>query len=218
MTASLPDIASFLDTRLAAPLPGRTAQWRFAPTPALKGWDPGLTPDTARQAAALILLYPGAGGVHLPLTVRRHDLPQHAGQVSLPGGAIDPGETPMDAALREVREEIGVDPASVRVLGRLSSLWVIVSNFVLHPFVGIAEARPDFLPDPREVATLVEAPLAELHDPARLHWHKQRRGGILIDYPYFDVAGQRVWGATAMVLGEFASLWNDTFAPPDRPR
>jgi 8-oxo-dGTP pyrophosphatase MutT (NUDIX family) len=212
---ALPSLERFLRERLVQPLPGAGAQWRFAPVPPRKGWAPEAVPEDARRAAALILLYPGPEDILLPLTVRRDDLPHHPGQVSLPGGGLEPGEPPAQAALRETYEEIGVAPESVRIIGALSSLWVIVSGFVLQPFVGVADARPAFDLAPREVAALVEAPLRQLRDPARLGWQKiVVRDGMLIDYPYFDLAGHRVWGATAMILGEFACLFDPDYCPP----
>jgi 8-oxo-dGTP pyrophosphatase MutT (NUDIX family) len=209
----LTDLESLLRSRLSESLPGSTAQWRFAPTPARKGWEPQHRPAEARAAAALILLYPGPHGVSFPLTVRRDDLPHHPGQVSLPGGAVDPDERPEDAALREAWEEIGVAPGSVRLVGPLSTLWVIVSNFVLQPFVAIADARPDFVLETREVASLIEAPLAQLLDPARRHSRRVVRDGMLVDYPYFDLEGHHVWGATGMVLSEFVSVLDGVSAP-----
>jgi 8-oxo-dGTP pyrophosphatase MutT (NUDIX family) len=199
-----------LRRRLQHPLPGAAAQRRFAPAP-------DLTPDTARRAAALILLYPGPMGWSIPLTLRRADLPQHAGQVSLPGGALDPGESPEDAALRETYEEIGVPPSHIRLLGPLSTLWVIVSNFVLHPFVGVADTRPDFLPAPREVAKILEVPLRDILNPARMQWSRQSRLGTVVDYPHLDLEDHIVWGATAMVLGEFACLFDPAHGPGERP-
>ncbi len=151
-----------------------------------------------------------------PLTLRHSDLPHHAGQVSLPGGAIDPGEGPDAAALREADEELGISTTDVRVLGALSTLWVVVSNFVVHPFVGIADRAPDFRVDPREVDALLEVPLAHLRDASRLAWTRRERDGVVVDYPCFDVAGHHVWGATAMMLGEFACLFEPGHGPPRR--
>ena len=205
------DLEAFLRTRLTGPLPGAEAQFRFSPRPTRKGWRPDDRPPGAREAAALLLLYPGAAGPGLPLTVRRHDLPQHAGQVSLPGGRIDPGESHLDAALREAEEEIGVPRESVRVLGALSTLWVVVSNHLVYPFVGITDARPEFRLAAREVDTLLEVPVIDIRDPARLGRSRHAREGVIVDYPHFDLAGHEVWGATAMILGEFACLFDPDF-------
>jgi 8-oxo-dGTP pyrophosphatase MutT (NUDIX family) len=203
------DLESFLRTRLAAPLPGPAAQLRFAPRPLRKGWEPHLTPDGARDAAALLLLYPGPDGTpHLPLTLRHDGLPHHPGQISLPGGRVDPGERPDQAALREASEEVGLDPGGVRLIGSLSSLWVVVSNHVLRAYVGVADERPTFRLAPREVSALVEVPLAALRDPANVSWTERARDGILVRYPHFHVGGHEVWGATAMILAEFIALFD----------
>jgi 8-oxo-dGTP pyrophosphatase MutT (NUDIX family) len=211
------NLESFLRERLAHPLPGPDAQLRFAPHPRRRSWRPDQEPEGARHAAALILLYPGAEGPSFPLTVRRHDLPVHAGQVSLPGGGIDPGEAPGAAALREAHEELGIDPGAVRLIGPLSPLWVIVSNFVVRPFVGVTDARPAFCAAPREVAELVETPLSAIRDPARVVWTSRMRDGVRVHYPYFDFGGHHVWGATAMMLSELASILDPSFSPPPRP-
>jgi 8-oxo-dGTP pyrophosphatase MutT (NUDIX family) len=213
----LKQLESFLEARLQGPLPGAVAQWRFAPRPAHKGWEPGQVPPQARQAAALLLSYPGEEGPTIPLTLRRSDLPQHPGQVSFPGGRIDPGERDREAALREAEEEIGIDPASVRLVGPLSSLWVIVSNHVVRPFVGIVDERPAFRLAEREVAELVEVPLAHVRDEGRVEWQKVARNGMIIDYPAFDLGGHLVWGATAMMLGEFVCLFDESFGERVRP-
>src|SRR5580765_374467 len=131
--ADLPSLEAFLVERLRLPLPGAQAHRRFAPVPARDGWRPDDVPPTARRAAALILIYPGPSGPTVALTVRHGDLPQHPGQISLPGGGVDAGESAAQAALRETHEEIGVPPEVVRILGPLSTIWVIVSNFVVQP-------------------------------------------------------------------------------------
>lgn len=193
-------------------------------------------PADVKHAAALILLFPesrpglqsrrdaGADApaydrFSIPLTIRRPDLLHHPGQISLPGGGIDHGEMAEAAALREAEEEIGVDPASVRILGPLTPLYVIVSGFVVTPFVGVVGSRPAFRPETREVAEILEVPLSDLRDPSRRLWGKRTREGYLIDFPYFSVedvahrgpgdGGQphQVWGATAMMLSEFVELF-----------
>jgi 8-oxo-dGTP pyrophosphatase MutT (NUDIX family) len=203
-----------LRDRLSQPLPGAPAHGRFAPVPRRDGWAPHLRPPTARHAAALILLYPSASGPALPLTLRHRHLPHHGGQVSLPGGALNPGESPEAAAVREAEEEIGVPASAVRLVGALSTLWVGVSNFLVHPYVGLADAPPRFEVHPREVEALFEVPVADVLDAGRLHWSTRERDGVTVRFPYFDLGGQIVWGATAMVLGEFACLFDPGYAPP----
>ena len=195
-----------LQERFAGTLPGIEAQLRFAPSPPRSGWQAGQFPDDARMAAGLVLLYPREEGVAVPLTVRASGLARHAGQISLPGGAVDPGETLAQAALREASEEIGVDPASVRVLGELTPVHVLVSGFTLHPVVGITRQRPPFVAAPGEVEEILEIALEDLRDASRIRRGMRTREGVAIEYPYFDLLGHQVWGATAMVLGEFISL------------
>src|SRR6187455_3398664 len=101
--------------------------------------------DGLRHAAALLLLYPHDGQWHVPLTLRGSTLRHHTGQVSLPGGRLDRGESVEAAALREAHEEIGVAPEAVEVLGSLTPLPIAVSGHLLHPVVGVARARPAFV-------------------------------------------------------------------------
>lgn len=217
------DLVARLTTRLREPLPGDEAHARFSPRPPRGGRLSRVAPPDVRHAAALILLYPNSGeaireqeaAFSLPLTVRRADLPDHAGQISLPGGRIDVGETAEAAALREAAEEIGIDPARVQLLGSLTPLYVFVSRFLVTPFVGIADARPDFLPAPREVAEIIEVPVDQLRNRSNLQWGHRTREGYLIDFPYFRIADHQVWGATAMMLGEFMSLLDPGFGPSE---
>jgi 8-oxo-dGTP pyrophosphatase MutT (NUDIX family) len=221
----LADLERYLRDRLTQPLPGADAQWRFSPRPTRRNWSPDQQPETARRAAALILLYPGDAGAMFPLTMRHSDLPIHAGQISLPGGRIDPGESPEQAAVREAQEEIGVDPADVRVIGSLSTLWVVVSNHLLWPIVAVTDRRPDFQIAPREVEALIEVPIAQLRDAGCIGWSRHVREGIVVDYPHLELSGHQVWGATGMVLGELACLFDRDFgkgkgheAPATAPR
>jgi len=195
-----------LRERLAGTLPGVQAQLKFAPSPLRPGWRAGHFPGDTRTAAGLLLLYPRDHDVAIPLTVRATGLARHAGQISLPGGATDPGETLSDAALREASEEIGVDRSTVRVIGELTPVHVIVSGFTLHPIVGITDQRPDFIASPEEVDEILEVSLDHLRDASRIGRGTRTREGVAIEYPYFDLLGHQVWGATAMILGEFICL------------
>jgi 8-oxo-dGTP pyrophosphatase MutT (NUDIX family) len=130
--------------------------------------------------------------------------------VSLPGGKVDDGETIETAAVREAEEEIGVDPATVEVLGRLTPLHIPVSGFLLHPVVGCTSVRPAFQRAEWEVARIIEAPVQLLSDPRVVKREMRTRivngQSIDIDVPYYDIDGEKVWGATAMVLSEFSAL------------
>jgi 8-oxo-dGTP pyrophosphatase MutT (NUDIX family) len=193
-------------------LPGVDAQLRMAPQPR-GGWKPGFAPDQARLAAALLLLFPAEGDPVVLLTKRSSGLPNHASQVSLPGGAVDPGESIEDAALREAEEEVGLSPSAVTLLGRLTPLHIPVSGFVLHPVVGAAAVRPAMRAEPGEVERVIEAPVAHLLDPARHHRVQRAIGAYEFEMPYFDVEGEQVWGATAMVLAEFAAVLGVAVTP-----
>jgi 8-oxo-dGTP pyrophosphatase MutT (NUDIX family) len=202
---SLASVASRVRAALAGALPGLDAQRLMAPVPRV-GWRPADLPADARLAAALLLLYEEHGVTTLALTVRASHLPQHAGQVCLPGGAQEPGEPLEDTALRETAEEVGIEAAEVTVVGRLTPLHIPVSGFVLHPVVAVASAPPVFSPAPHEVARVLQVALPALCDPLAVRVRMRRHDGQDFEVPYFLLDGEVVWGATAMVLAEFLAI------------
>ena len=201
---------------LGQPLPGSDAHLTLAPRPR-RGWHPGQIPPGARTAAALVLLYPLAEEPHLLLTVRAGQLAQHAGQVSFPGGVLEPNETIHEAALRETYEEVGVDPKQVRLIGGLSPLYIPVSGFALHPIVGVTHCPPAWQAAAAEVWRVLETPVAELLTTAGPHrgyrWDESRRYQV----PYFEIGGERVWGATAMILAELMTVVGASLENPWGP-
>lgn len=209
-------VADLLSERLTGELPGVEAQLRMSPRPR-HGWEPDVFPDGCRRAAALLLVYPLRDRARLVLT-QRADLPDHGGQVSLPGGEVEPEETLIDAALREAHEEVGIEPRLVCILGRLTPIHIPVSNFVLHPIVGMAHERPPMRAADNEVARILEPPITALADPTR----QAVRLGTYFDppplIPYFSVEDLEVWGATAMVLAEFLAVLGATPDPWDETR
>lgn len=202
------DLPRRLAARLSKPLPGRPAQARFEPELSY-GRHFGPPPFDARPATVLALLYPHEGHWFLPLTIRPATLPFHAGQISLPGGSIDPGETSADAALRELHEELGVAGEGLELLGQLSPLYLYGTNFVLAPWVAAMHHRPSFAVSPMEVAELLETPLAHVVDPRHWGTHARRNRGVALSAPHIAFGRHRIWGATGMILGELIAVLED---------
>jgi 8-oxo-dGTP pyrophosphatase MutT (NUDIX family) len=198
------DVLTRLEVALGSELPGAAAHALMAPRPR-RNWPPGFSIDRIRHAAGLLLLFPLDGQPHLVLTVRAATLDRHGGQVSLPGGVIEAGETSEEAALREAREEVGLSTI-VKRLGVLSPIDIPVSGFRLHPVVAAIPSPPVLQPAAGEVARIVEPPLAQLMDPDRIAWRTVTRETGTLEFPVFLAAGVEIWGATAMVLAELLSI------------
>lgn len=194
-----------LQQRLRQPLPGAVPMRAWAPRLAYgRHFVP--PPGDARQSAVAILLYQRAGEWFVPLTLRPATLTHHAGQVSLPGGSLEAGETPEAAAWRELQEELGIAPAQVTTIGRLTPIYIFASNFYVTPCVAVASQLPSFLPSADEVEAVLEAPLSTLPRGAPEEYQTIERGGLRFEAPCWQVGAQRVWGASAMILAELAAL------------
>ncbi len=157
-----------------------------------------------RIGAVLLLLYPKNEQLHFVLTRRRDDLKSHGGQISFPGGRQEEGEPLPLTALREAHEEVGVDPQLVRIIGEMTPIYIPPSDFEVHPFVGWAAAAPIFYPAEWEVAEILEVPLPHLFDQTNHRQEPRDFNGLTLQIPYYAVGEHKVWGATAIMLSEFA--------------
>lgn len=203
--AETPAFLAALRAALARGLPGASAQDLARPA-----FRPRLDAGVARvagfrPAAVLVLLYPYEGEIRFVLVRRPDSMRSHPGQIALPGGALEAGESPEEAAFREAAEELGVAPEGVEPLGRLSPLAVEPSRFLVTPVLGWSAARPDFAPSPEEVDEFHEPSLAELA-AAELRAVRLFAAGRELEAPAMRLAGAEVWGATAMILCELAAL------------
>ena len=166
------------------------------------------------DSAVLVALFEEHGETRVLLTRRSGELRSHTGQVSFPGGRVDPGETAVAAALREAAEEVALDPALVRPVGWLHPLTTFASGSHIVPVVGVLPGRPDLVANPREVARIFDVGLWELAADgvfAEERWRIPERpmpgsadGSFAVRF--FEVATETVWGATARLLTELLAL------------
>jgi 8-oxo-dGTP pyrophosphatase MutT (NUDIX family) len=209
MSNNLPEEMTRLAEALARPLPGLPVQMRMSPAPR-PGTERILDPHLdCRRAGVLALFYPYQDELCLVLTRRTDSVESHRGQISLPGGSMDPGEDAVAAALREADEELGVQSASVIVLGQLSPLYIPPSGFCIYPVVAYTAERPVFNANVGEVAEVLEVPLSHLARPATRCEEVWEIRGAPVRVPYYAFETHKVWGATAMVLCELLSLINE---------
>ena len=204
MVSFLPDT---IKKRLSAPLPGWEAQKEMAPA--------GRTPFIAsgrhpEESAVILLLEPSGPEWQIVMIRRSEDGRVHSGQIAFPGGRTEPDDLSLwHTALREAREEIGLDSASVSKLGQLTDLYIPHSNFRVFPFVAATPEGQPFVPDPREVAEIFRIPLPHLLKPENRSVYSYRiPDSSLIEAPCFQFREYTVWGATAMILNEFLYILN----------
>ncbi|MBL7817213.1 MAG: CoA pyrophosphatase [Saprospiraceae bacterium] len=192
--------------RHAQGLPGRPFQLKKAVLARYKTMD---APPTARQSAVLILLFRKTNEWHVVLTERvGNPNDPHSNQISFPGGSLEAADASLEAcALRETHEEVGISPEKVKIIGKMTDLYIPVSNFFVQPYLGWTSEPPQYQRQPTEVKNILEVPLSIL---ANIDNHKfadiQVRGMTLPNVPYFDVNGKIVWGATAMMLSELLEI------------
>jgi 8-oxo-dGTP pyrophosphatase MutT (NUDIX family) len=197
-----------LQLALQGMLPGKEAQLRMAPQPIDPRRIAAQVPEDHRKSGVLLLFYPHASHIYFPLIKRPQYPGAHSGQVALPGGKVEEGDPDVVfTALREAEEEIGIDAGKVEVIGSLTELYIPVSNFLVSPILGFLDHKPIFVPEQREVARIIPTPLNHLIQPEIVKRTPiSLGGGKYLETPYFDIAGEVVWGATAMILSELIQV------------
>ena len=189
-----------LKSELDSQLPGPAVQAEMMPD--FRGVVPEI--DSLKPASVCICFIIRNDKLYFPLIRRtEHASDIHSKQISLPGGQVNPGENIMDAARREVFEEIGILTEKIDILGKLSILPIPISGFLVHPFVGICtDPSPSYTIDPLEVDEVFDVPINDLLNGELRKEHKRKDKRV----PYFHFNGEVVWGATAMILSEMAEV------------
>jgi len=200
------DLLGRIEKGLGAALPGVAAQLAMAPEPRQGHKAYFEVEATSRKAGVLILLYVRDGRLWLLLTRLTERVIHHRGQISLPGGEQHPGESVEATALRETAEELGPDLGAVRVLGRLTPLYIPPSNYCIYPTVAFVPGTLAFRLQPEEVDELIEVPVDRLADPAAVRREVWHYGGLDVEVPFYEFEGHKIWGATAVVLAELLAL------------
>lgn len=208
------DIIEQLAQRLSGALPGGEAHSQMMPRPIRSSRDAFQHAHAPKEGAVMLLLYVQDNAIHFPLIKRPTYRGVHSGQISLPGGKPEQSDAHLvETALRETQEEIGIPAQEIQVIGSLSTLYVAASHFNVQPVVGVIQNTPTFIPDPREVVEVFQMPLSVIMDDN----HKKEMAMTFPAYelisPYYDLNGEIVWGATAMIISEFSALLSDINLP-----
>ncbi|MFM1875448.1 MAG: hypothetical protein RL266_1185 [Bacteroidota bacterium] len=207
------EITARLSERMAAPLPGLNAQLKMASGLRAKAAASfKLDASKAKIGAVLIVLFPDENGVLRTVLMKRPDYDgTHSGQVSFPGGKVEEKDADVVAtALREAKEEVNISPNEVKVLGRLTELYIPPSNFLVHPVLGVLSKPPQLIPDRHEVESIHIPELSYLlREDIIDETEIQLSTGYRLRTPSFKVDGHIVWGATAMIISELKDIVSD---------
>lgn len=206
MRLRLDTIIELLPGRLQADRPGLSAQLRLSPIPPPSALTYHEARDSCLKAAVLILIYPKAAEPHL-VFIRRTSLGHHhQNQISFPGGGMKPGESLVESAFREAREELAVNTDRLFVAGELTPLYVQPSNYCIFPVIAISLEKMEFRPCPLEVEAVIEVPLTHLLNEENLKQEFWQLRGREILVPFYLYGEHKIWGATAMILSELLDI------------
>ena len=202
------DVISHLPDILSNELPGEEVQMKMAPTHRHRSSYSLAENPNHKLGAVLTLLYPKDNVLNTVLMLRPHYDGTHSNQVSFPGGKMENNDLDLSyTAIRETEEEIGVVKTDIRLLGKLTDVYIPPSNFLVKPYVGYIDYTPEFIPQIEEVAAIIETPIETLLDDSIVKLTKVKvASGGKIETPYFDIKNNIVWGATALMLSELKEI------------
>ena len=203
------DFLKYVPNFAQAKLPAFEAHIKMAPLERINALKNGILDNKkSRKAAVMMLFYPKNGRTHLVLIVRSSYEGTHSSQIAFPGGKFEPEDAVFaNTALRETHEEIGILPRNIEIIRPFTELYVPPSNFMVHPFLGISREEISFIPDPNEVANIIELPLSVfLSDEIIISAEMATSYAGKITVPAFKIEEHIVWGATAMMMSELKEV------------
>jgi 8-oxo-dGTP pyrophosphatase MutT (NUDIX family) len=203
------EFLQFVPKLISAELPATKAHLKMAPLERLADLENRIGKNNnPRTAAVLMLCYPKNGATHLVLIVRNSYQGVHSAQIAFPGGKFEQEDVDFAAtALRETFEEVGVHPDKIEIIKPFTQVYIPPSNFMVYPYLGICQNEIAFRPDPKEVAGIIELPLAAfLTDRLLVVTQMETSNANSIEIPAFQIENHTVWGATAMMLSELKDV------------
>jgi 8-oxo-dGTP pyrophosphatase MutT (NUDIX family) len=199
-----------IELELLNPLPGRDIQLRMSSLRHIQGMKYPSQINNGIRSSVLILMYPFSQEHEISIVLIQRPSYEgvHGGQISLPGGRFEEQDYDLkETALREAKEEIGIDPEKIITIGVLSELYIPPSNYLVLPFVGYTSVKPLFIPDPQEVAGIIEIKVNDLvNDNNIMTKEIYVKPGLSVFGPCFEIDNHTIWGATAMILNEFKEI------------
>ncbi len=191
-------------------LPGKNAQLKMQPVPITDGLTfPEPDKEAGHPSSVLIPIYENSDNdLEIIFTLRTNSI-RHAGQISFPGGRSEGNEAPVETALRESFEEVGLNPKKVVIAGTLSPLFLYRSNNQITPFVGFLNEKPELQINPNEVEEAFSVPIRSLLDENHLIWEEWTIRDYKMNVPYWNIHSTPLWGATAMITNELLELYKE---------